>query len=188
MEWYLMVWRKYAEFDGRARRQEYWMFALFNLLAILALAGLGGIGIAINRDYGGILFVPLGLYVLAIIIPSIAVSVRRFHDTGKSGWLIPLFVVLGFIPFVNLISAIVRLVFMCQDSDPGMNQYGPSPKYPDGAPGGVLGNAGFNALTLNYQPPASATTATQLQPANCKACGAVLNEASHFCSSCGAHR
>ena len=81
MEWYLMVWRKYAEFDGRARRQEYWMFALFNFLAILALAGLGGIGIAINENYGGILFIPVGLYLLVCILSfqSIAVSVRRFH-------------------------------------------------------------------------------------------------------------
>jgi uncharacterized membrane protein YhaH (DUF805 family) len=188
MEWYLMCWRKYAEFDGRSRRQEYWMFALFNFLAALVLGCLGVIGVAINRDYGGILFVPLGLYCLALFIPSIAVSVRRLHDTGKSGWLILLFVVLGVIPFVNLISGIVRLVFMCQDSDPGMNQYGLSPKYPDAAPGNVPGIAGFTTLTLNYQPPASPTAAIQPQPAACKSCGAPLSESSHFCASCGAHR
>jgi uncharacterized membrane protein YhaH (DUF805 family) len=188
MEWYLMVWRKYAEFEGRARRQEYWMFALFNFLAALVLGGLGGIGIAINRDYGGILFIPLGLYCLAIIIPSIAVSVRRLHDTGKSGWLLLLFVALGFIPFVNLISGIVRLVFMCQDSDPGMNQYGPSPKYPDAASGSIPGSMGFNTLTLNYQPPGSLVAVAPPQLTYCKACGAPLNESSHFCASCGAHR
>jgi len=188
MDWYLMVWRKYAEFDGRSRRQEYWMFALFNFLAALVLGALGCMGILINRDYGGILFAPLGLYCLAIIIPSIAVSIRRLHDTGKSGWLILLFVVLGFIPFVNLISGIVRLVFMCQDSDPGTNQYGPSPKYPDSALANVPGSAGFSTLTLNYQPPASPIVASPRQPAVCKACGAPLNDASHFCASCGAHR
>jgi uncharacterized membrane protein YhaH (DUF805 family) len=188
MEWYLIVWRKYAEFEGRARRQEYWMFILFNLLAIVALAIVGGIGVAINKDYGGILFVPLGFYYLAAIIPSIAVTVRRFHDTGRSGWLLLLFVVLGIIPFVGFITAIVQIVFMCQDSDPGMNQYGPSPKYPDASPGSIPGNVAFNTLTLNYQPPSSPTSATQLQPAVCKSCGATLNEGSHFCASCGAHR
>ena len=65
MEWYLMVWRKYAEFDGRARRQEYWMFILFNLLALIALAVVGGIGIAINHHYGVVLFLPFSLYWLA---------------------------------------------------------------------------------------------------------------------------
>lgn len=188
MDWYLMVWRKYAEFDGRARRQEYWMFTLFNFLAILALAGLGGIGVSINEDYGGILFIPAGLYVLAVIIPALAVAVRRLHDTGKSGWLLLLFSVLGIIPIVGFITAIVRIVIMCQNSDPGTNQYGPSPKYPDAAPGSFPGNSGFTTVTLDYRPPASPVAVAPPQFTHCKACGALLKDDSHFCSSCGAHR
>jgi uncharacterized membrane protein YhaH (DUF805 family) len=188
MEWYLMVWKKYAEFEGRARRQEYWMFILFNLLAIVALGIVGGIGLAISHDYGGILFVPLGFYYLAAIIPSIAVTVRRFHDIGKSGWLLLLFVVLGIIPFVGVITSIVQIVLLCQDSDPGMNQYGPSPKYPDATLSGIPGNMAFNTLTLNYQPPNSPAAVALPQFNHCKACGAMLNEASHFCASCGAQR
>ena len=84
MEWYLMVWKKFAVFEGRSRRTEYWIFVLFNLLAILVLAAVGCVGIAISEDYGGVLFVPLGLYMLAAFIPSLAVAVRRFHDTGKA--------------------------------------------------------------------------------------------------------
>lgn len=88
MDWYLMVWRKYAEFDGRSRRTEYWMFVLFNLLAMLVLAALGGLGVAFidnGSGIGGVLFIPLGIYFLAVILPSLAVAVRRLHDTGKSG-------------------------------------------------------------------------------------------------------
>jgi len=73
MDWYLMVWRRYAEFYGRSRRMEFWMFELFNILAIFVLAALGGVGLAISEDYGGVLFIPLGIYFLAIIIPGLAV-------------------------------------------------------------------------------------------------------------------
>lgn len=113
MDWYLKVLRQYADFEGRARRTEYWMFALFNIIIAFVLGfveGLvGGPGI-------------LGfLYGLAVLLPGIAVSVRRLHDTGKSGWLL-------LIAFIPLIGAIVLLVFMVMDSQPGDNQYGPNPK------------------------------------------------------------
>ena len=113
MKWYLEVLKKYAVFNGRARRTEYWMFALFNLIIAFVL---------------GIVEVILGspgvigtLYTLAVIIPSIAVSVRRLHDTERSGWCL-------LISFVPLIGAIVLLVFMVQDSKPGQNQNGANPK------------------------------------------------------------
>ena len=80
MDWYLMVWKKYAEFDGRSRRTEYWMFMLFNFLAILALCAVGGVGIAMSQDNGWVLFIPLGIYGLAGLIPTLAVATRRFHD------------------------------------------------------------------------------------------------------------
>jgi len=184
MDWYLMVWRKYAEFDGRSRRTEYWMFVLFNLLAMIALAALGGVGMAISRDYGGVLFVPLGIYFLAVIIPSFAVAVRRLHDTGKSGWLLLLFIVLGLIPIIGFISSLVQIVFMCLDSDPGMNEYGPNPKFPEQAFGVFAGNAGFTSMGLGAQPQ---PLTGEMNFGFCKICGAKLNDASSFCSSCGTH-
>jgi uncharacterized membrane protein YhaH (DUF805 family) len=118
MNWYLEVLKKYAVFNGRARRKEYWMFALFNILASLALSFVDGL-LGLGGEYGwGLLG---GLYSLAVLIPSIAVSVRRLHDTNRSGWWL-------LIVFVPIIGAIVLLVFMVLDSQPGENQHGPNPK------------------------------------------------------------
>jgi len=115
VRWYLDVLKKYAEFSGRARRAEYWFFTLFNGIAFLVLAFIDS---AAGEGGGGVF---MGLYGLAVMIPSLAVSVRRLHDTGRSGaWLF-----LGLIP---LIGGIVMLVFMVQDSDEGENQYGVNPK------------------------------------------------------------
>ncbi|MGQ2983495.1 DUF805 domain-containing protein [Flavobacterium sp.] len=113
MEWYLKVMRdNYANFSGRARRSEYWYFTLFNVLAIILLALLGLVT--------GIFFVFYLVYIIAMIIPSLAVSVRRLHDTGKSGW----FILLGLVPLGGL----VLLVFYCIEGDRGSNEYGPDPK------------------------------------------------------------
>jgi uncharacterized membrane protein YhaH (DUF805 family) len=188
MEWYLMVWRKYAEFDGRARRQEYWMFILFNLLALIALAVVGGIGIAINHHYGVVLFLPFSLYWLAAIIPAIAVTVRRFHDTGRSGWILLLFVVLGIIPVVGLISAVIQIVFLCQDSVPGTNEYGPSPKYPGQFPAAYAANMPYRSTGLYSQAASVPPVATIDQIAACRTCGAMLPPGSQYCSSCGSQR
>lgn len=195
MEWYLMVWRKYAEFEGRSRRQEYWMFQLFNILALFAMSALGGIAMAISPKFGVVLFLPFTLYFLAAIIPAIAVSVRRLHDTGRSGWLLLLFVGLGLIPLVGFVSAIVQIVFMCQDSLPGTNQYGPSPKYPNQFNPAFASDASYAGITpypqtgLYAQPPSTPfAAAPPPQPTHCTACGAILSDASHFCSNCGAHR
>jgi len=113
MNWYLEVLKKYAVFNGRARRTEYWMFFLFNLIIILVLGFVEGL-------VGGIGVIGL-LYSLAVLIPGIAVSVRRLHDTDRSGWWL-------LIVFVPLIGAIVILVFMLQDSRSGQNKYGANPK------------------------------------------------------------
>lgn len=150
MHWYLMVWRKYAEFAGRSRRKEYWMFVLFNALAVLALIAIGVAGIAMSEDYGGLLFIPFGIYLLATIIPGLAVAVRRLHDSGRSGWLMLVFFLVGLIPFIGLIGGIIQIVFMCQDSDPGTNRYGPNPKFPELA--GAAGYAGFTSMGLGAQP------------------------------------
>jgi|SRR5215210_7719983 len=110
--------RKYATFSGRARRSEYWWFALANVLAVI-------VATVIDQILGNSI-VSL-LVTLGLLLPSLAVTVRRLHDTGRSGfwWFIAL------VPFVG---AVVLLVFECLDSTPGDNQYGPSPKYVVGAP------------------------------------------------------
>ncbi len=112
MNWYLQVLRNYANFSGRARRKEYWMFVLFNTLFAIATMFLdNAIGMASETTGYGPVY---GLYTLAMLIPSIAVGVRRMHDVGKSGWFL-------LIPIYNLVLA-------CTDSEPGDNEYGPNPK------------------------------------------------------------
>ncbi len=119
MNWYLEVLKKYAVFSGRARRKEYWYFSLFNLLITIVLAVIDGMtGTLIAEANIGLLG---GIYALAILIPFLAVSVRRLHDTDRSGWWL-------LIALIPLIGAIVILVFMVQDSKPGENQYGSNPK------------------------------------------------------------
>jgi uncharacterized membrane protein YhaH (DUF805 family) len=187
MDWYLMVWRRYAEFNGRSRRKEYWMFTLFNSLIIFVLAFLGFFSITPNENgkgAGGILFVPLILYALAVFIPGLAVSVRRLHDSGKSGWLLLLFMVLGLIPIIGFIANIAQIVLMCLDSDPGVNQYGPSPKYPEGA-GMAASYGGFTSMELGG--PTQPFTGTS-NFGVCRYCGAEFKDASPFCSRCSMHR
>ena len=119
MNWYLEVLKKYAVFSGRARRKEYWYFTLFSALISIAFAIIDGLMGTFNSEAGtGLLG---GIYSLAVLIPSIAVSVRRLHDTDHSGWWL-------LIALAPCIGAIVLLVFMVTDSTPGNNQYGPSPK------------------------------------------------------------
>ena len=119
MEWYLKVLKNYATFSGRARRKEYWMFALFNLIFIVAATILDNIlGTAIKGVGYGLFYI---LYALAVLIPGLAVSVRRLHDVGKSGW----FLLISLIP---IIGAIWLLVLVCTDGQAGENQYGANPK------------------------------------------------------------
>jgi uncharacterized membrane protein YhaH (DUF805 family) len=119
MNWYLEVLKKYAVFSGRARRREYWYFFLFNIIISIVLAVIDGVTGSFSPEAGmGLLS---GIYTLAVLIPGIAVSVRRLHDTERSGWWL-------LIALVPLIGAIVLLVFMVQDSKPGQNQYGVNPK------------------------------------------------------------
>ena len=119
MNWYLKVLKQYADFSGRARRKEYWMFVLFNMIfAIFAMILDIVLGIAIE----GVGYGPLyGLYALAVLIPGLAVAIRRLHDVGKSGWMI-------LISLIPLIGAIWLLVLMVTDSNSGENEYGQNPK------------------------------------------------------------
>ena|ERR1039458_10148902 len=119
MEWYLMVWKKFAVFSGRSRRKEYWMFFLFNTLIEFALCILALL--LMKSGIGSILYGVCALYMVACIIPAVAVSVRRLHDTSKSGWLFLLVV-------IPIIGPIVLLVLFMLEGNPGANQYGPDPK------------------------------------------------------------
>jgi uncharacterized membrane protein YhaH (DUF805 family) len=119
MNWYLAALKKYAVFSGRARRKEYWLFALVNLIVSCVLTGIDFAAGTMNTTYYVGLFE--GIYSLAVIIPGIAVSVRRLHDTGRSGWwlLIAAFPCLG---------GLVLFYFLVLDGTPGDNRFGPNPK------------------------------------------------------------
>ena len=113
MNYYLdCIKSKYFCFSGRARRKEYWMFALVNFVITLIL------GFIDQTFTKGILQL---VYGLAVLLPGLGVSVRRLHDIGKCGWWL-------LICLVPLVGPIVFLVFTCLDSKPGSNEYGPNPK------------------------------------------------------------
>jgi uncharacterized membrane protein YhaH (DUF805 family) len=119
MNWYLEVLKKYAVFDGRARRKEYWFFYLFYFIFAFVLMIIDGMTGTSNEETGiGVLS---SIFVLAMIIPGLAVAVRRLHDTDRSGWWI-------FISLIPLIGGIWFLVLMVLDGTAGQNQYGPDPK------------------------------------------------------------
>lgn len=123
MEWYIKVLKQYAEFNGRARRKEYWYFFLINLLISMAIGFVSGFIGGMSQDpsmASGLMLLPM-LYSLAVLIPGIAVSVRRLHDTNRSGWWL-------LISLVPIIGAVVLIVFLVQDSQPGSNSYGSNPK------------------------------------------------------------
>jgi uncharacterized membrane protein YhaH (DUF805 family) len=119
MNWYLQALKQYATFNGRARRKEYWFFVLFNVLALIGLTTLDVLvgTFSVEAEIG--LF--SGLYALAMVIPGLAVLVRRLHDTDRSGW----WALLNLLPVVG---ALVVLVFTLLDSQPGANRFGPNPK------------------------------------------------------------
>ena len=120
MTWYIKVLRQYTEFEGRARRKEYWMFTLINLIIIFSLGIVGGV----YGEGGNVALIPVLLYfgyALAVLIPGLAVSVRRLHDTGRSGW----WFLISLVPFIG---TVIFLILMALDSEEGENKYGPNPK------------------------------------------------------------
>lgn len=140
MEWYIKVLKNYVNFEGRARRKEFWMFTLINSLIILGLYALIFAIIfstALSMDDPAnaqiedvpnwmpilslFLYGIAVLYSLAVFLPSLAVAVRRLHDTGRSGWMY----LIGLIP---LVGTIILIVFFATDGDHGDNEYGPDPK------------------------------------------------------------
>ena len=125
MQWYLAVLKNYVGFSVRGRRTEYWMFTLVNAVIIVILSVIGVI------PHLGFFLILAYLYELAIVLPSLAVTVRRLHDTSKSGW----WILIGLIPIVG---GIVLLVFTVLPGDRGPNQYGDDPK---GVPAGTASPA-----------------------------------------------
>lgn len=120
MDYMLMPLHRYADFQGRSQRKEYWMFFLFVIIGYVVAALLDSM-LGMSGLIGGIYGPLLTLFGLAMIIPGLAVQVRRFHDQDKSGWL----VLLALIP---IIGGIAVVVFMCLDGTHGPNRFGPDPK------------------------------------------------------------
>jgi uncharacterized membrane protein YhaH (DUF805 family) len=119
MSWYLQVLSKYATFTGRARRREYWVFSLLSIVIMIALLVVDVMFGMMDTEAGiGLLS---GLYTLAVFVPSLAVGVRRLHDTGRSGrWMLLL--------LVPLVGSLWLLVLMLLDGERSSNQFGPDPK------------------------------------------------------------
>jgi uncharacterized membrane protein YhaH (DUF805 family) len=123
MSWYLEALKKYAVFSGRSRRMEYWYFVLFNLVVYIVLSLIDGLLGTYNIVSGvGLLS---GIYALAVLIPTLALWVRRLHDIDRTGW----WVLINLIP---LVGTIVLLVFALTPGTPGSNRYGPDPKQATG--------------------------------------------------------
>ncbi|MEL7059743.1 MAG: DUF805 domain-containing protein [Acidobacteriota bacterium] len=118
MNWYLEVLKNYAQFEGRARRKEYWMFILIHIIIAIALSIVDqAAGLMVASGTG----VLSALYSVGVLVPSLAVAVRRLHDTGRSGW----WLLLGLIPCLG---ALVLIFFLAQDGEAGANVHGPNPK------------------------------------------------------------
>ncbi|MDT9681045.1 DUF805 domain-containing protein [Streptomyces sp. TRM76323] len=114
MNWYLAVLKNYAGFSGRARRKEYWIFTLVNFALTLLL-----IGVDLVIGTYSVLYL---LYCLAVFLPTLAVTIRRLHDTGRSGW----WSLISMVPFVG---GIVLLVFLVSEGETKANQWGVNPHF-----------------------------------------------------------
>lgn len=131
MNWFFdVIKNRYAKFNGRARRKEYWMFQLFCNIFLILISLVATIGLSIYNTgefpllgrilmgIGGILFF---IFVFGLIIPGLAVTIRRLHDIDKNGW----WILVCAIPYIG---PLVLFVFCCLDSQSGTNKYGPNPK------------------------------------------------------------
>lgn len=119
MSWFLLALRKYATFEGRSRRSEYWYYVLFYLLIVFVLSMLDALFDTDSEVQGiGLLS---GVFSLVMLVPTLAVTCRRLHDTGRSGWW-------QLIAFVPVIGAIVLIVFLARDSEQAVNEHGGNPK------------------------------------------------------------
>ncbi|GGD90253.1 membrane protein [Tsuneonella deserti] len=140
MNWMILPFKRYAEFSGRSRRMEYWMFTLLNVIVVTVLMfATGGLGAMTNLEAGGdpsagmmALFGGAGLlilvYGLAVLLPSIAVTIRRLHDRDMSGWWYLGAIIGSMIPVVGFLVSIAFLVILALPGTPGPNRFGPDPK------------------------------------------------------------
>ncbi|WP_343315646.1 DUF805 domain-containing protein [Brucella sp. BE17] len=128
---------RYAKFSGRASRSEYWWFQLFYWLVLLGFGLIFGVLMALfDRGQGFssvylIAVVPAAIFILALIVPVIAVQIRRFHDYNLSGWWYLLLVVLGFIPYVGILASIAVVVISVLKGTDGPNKFGADPLRPE---------------------------------------------------------
>jgi uncharacterized membrane protein YhaH (DUF805 family) len=136
MQWYMVPWKKYAEFTGRAGRAEYWTFSLINIVILVVLLVIAAVSASTSHDPFGPAMVVYAAFALAELIPALAVAVRRLHDTNKSGW----WLLIGLIPIVG---GIVLLVFFLLDGTQGPNQFGPGP-YSLGPPAPYAGQGPYS--------------------------------------------
>lgn len=131
MDWFLTVVQDhYFDFEGRARRKEYWMFQLFSVLIVLGIMIVTAILGAISENLAFVGVAAYAIVGLGLVLPSIGVLVRRLHDTGRSGWWY-------FISLVPLVGTFILLYFLVIEGDSGPNAYGPDPKDPYAATGGI---------------------------------------------------
>jgi len=152
MNWMILPFKRYADFNGRSRRMEFWMFQLLNIILATVLAGpffVSAIGASIAAGGGPageeamakallsggmglsmIGFLLYMLYVLVALIPSIAVTVRRLHDRNMSGWWYAGLVVASILPFVGFVASIAMFVITVLPGTDGENRFGPDPKNP----------------------------------------------------------
>ena len=143
MQWMILPFMRYFDFQGRSRRLEFWMFALFNVIVYsvigILIVATGStadrLGAADPNDPASVYSILFGgfgmlfiLWGLVVLIPSIAVSVRRLHDREMTGWWYLGFIILSAIPLIGLLASIAFIVVMALPGTPGPNKYGPSPK------------------------------------------------------------
>lgn len=125
MEWMLLPYQRYAEFDGRSRRMEYWSYTvLMIVVAVILILPV----VIMGEGASGLLYIPAALWIIGNIIPGIAVAIRRWHDLDQSGWMYLLFAVLSAIPFIGMIAGLVNLVWFFMPGTVGENKYGADPK------------------------------------------------------------
>lgn len=140
MEWMVLPYRRYAEFDGRSRRREYWMFVLFSLIVSIVMLGLmiaGGLDLRsdagidpADQQLGQMFWVGISGFTafwLGSLVPGIALSVRRFHDRNMSGWWVLGLAVVGNMPYIGVVASLANLVITALPGTPGYNRFGADP-------------------------------------------------------------
>jgi uncharacterized membrane protein YhaH (DUF805 family) len=120
MSWFILAWQRATDFSGRSRRKEYWYFQLFNAITVLFLA-LFAIAFSDQGKPAMVPFYLIFIYCLVLFVPALAITIRRLHDIGKSGWWY-------FISFIPIVGGIILFVFTLLDSEPYANQWGLDPK------------------------------------------------------------